>query len=246
MKSVRALARPGWLLGALAVIGFSVACFLVLAPWQLHKNTATQLRNDSISHPDAAVPVSRLQATGAPLDPANAWRLVTVSGHYVTEKQATLRRRSIDGRPAVEIVTPFRTDDGRTVLVDRGYLLRGADQPTDAPQAPTGATTITGRLRAPEQTGQFSAPHVDDGELVAYHLDPDSIGKEMDLTAEPYSVQLSADQPGLLGELPLPEPDSGPYLSYGIQWIAFGALAPVCLAWFTLSRMRAQRARNRV
>ncbi len=35
-------------------------------------------------------------------------------------------------------------------------------------------------------------------------------------------LQLVGDQPGGLGEIPLPHLDAGPFLSYGIQWIAFG------------------------
>jgi hypothetical protein len=47
--------------------------------------------------------------------------------------------------------------------------------------------------------------------------------------------------------LPLPQLDAGPFLSYGIQWIAFGILAPIGLGYFAYSeiRMRRREAANR-
>ena len=52
------------------------------------------------------------------------------------------------------------------------------------------------------------------------------------------------DQPGGLGVLPLPHLDAGPFLSYGIQWIAFGILAPIGLGYFIYVEIR-QRRRER-
>ena len=49
------------------------------------------------------------------------------------------------------------------------------------------------------------------------------------------------DQPGGLGALPLPQLDAGPFLSYGIQWIAFGIVAPLGLGYFIYSEMRTRR-----
>ena len=59
--------------------------------------------------------------------------------------------------------------------------------------------------------------------------------------AEPY-LQLSENQPGGLGAIPLPQLDAGPFLSYGIQWIAFGILAPIGLGYFVFSEIRQRRA----
>lgn len=44
-----------------------------------------------------------------------------------------------------------------------------------------------------------------------------------------------------LKALPLPYLDGGTNLSYGIQWIAFGILAPVGLGWFVYAEMRERR-----
>jgi uncharacterized SAM-binding protein YcdF (DUF218 family) len=41
--------------------------------------------------------------------------------------------------------------------------------------------------------------------------------------------------------LSLPHLDAGPFLSYGIQWIAFGILAPIGLGYFVFAEVRARR-----
>jgi cytochrome oxidase assembly protein ShyY1 len=54
-------------------------------------------------------------------------------------------------------------------------------------------------------------------------------------------LQLVADQPGGLGEIPLPHLDAGPFLSYGIQWIVFGIVAPIGVGYFVLAEVRQRR-----
>ena len=64
------------------------------------------------------------------------------------------------------------------------------------------------------------------------------------LTAVPLTgsyLQLVADQPGGLGVIALPRRDAGPFLSYGIQWIVFGILAPIGLGYFAYAELRARR-----
>ena len=39
LRRMAFLLRPGWIALALVVIAFTYLCFMVLAPWQLGKNT---------------------------------------------------------------------------------------------------------------------------------------------------------------------------------------------------------------
>ena len=40
----------------------------------------------------------------------------------------------------------------------------------------------------------------------------------------------------------LPHLDAGPFLSYGIQWITFGVIAPILLGYFVYAEVQARRA----
>ncbi|MGC4960021.1 SURF1 family protein [Gordonia sp. DT218] len=246
MRVVRMFLRPGWIALGLVVIAFAVLCFTLLAPWQLGKNSATEERNDLIksamSTPSATL--GSLAPPGAAFKPTTEWREVTMTGHYLTDREVLVRLRSVDERPAVEVLTPFAATDGsRVVLVDRGFVRPDQGALPDVPTAPSGETTITARIRASEGTSPGRGAHEEGGTRAVYTIDPAEVGRAVDTTFDPFYLQLSPDQPGSLGEIPLPQLESGPYLSYGLQWLAFGIMAPLGAGYFIYSEIR-QRRRN--
>jgi cytochrome oxidase assembly protein ShyY1 len=233
------LFRPGWLALALVVVAFAYLCFTVLAPWQLGKNSRTSRENNQIASSLTAdpVPLTSLLSQG---DSAQ-WRRVTATGHYVANGTVLARLRVVDGAPAFEVLTPFVVDGGPTVLVDRGYVrpLEGSRVPAIAPP-PASPVTITARLRDSESRSD-KAPITEDGMRQVYSINTQQVSEVAGMQmAEPY-VQLVESQPGGLGALPLPHLDAGPFLSYGIQWIAFGILAPIGLGYFAYSEIRQRR-----
>jgi len=109
------------------------------------------------------------------------------------------------------------------------------------PPPPSTPVTITARLRDSEPRADGKGPITEAGMTQVYSINTAQVG-ELTHTrlAEPY-LQLVEDQPGGLGALPLPHLDAGPFLSYGIQWIAFGILAPIGLGYFIYSEIRQRR-----
>jgi len=244
VKRLLFLFRPGWIALALVVAAFAYLCFTVLAPWQLGKNTATSRENHQISASlDAApVPVTTLPPRQDSAAPDAQWRQVTATGRYLPVAPVLARLRVIDGEPAFEVLAPFAVDNGPVVLVDRGYIRpeQGSRVPAfDAP--PTGTVTVTARLRDSETAPVDKKPFTEQGYTQAYAID---IAQVSALTGTPLAgsyLQLVADQPGGLGVIGLPHLDAGPFLSYGIQWIAFGIIAPIGLGYFIYSELRARR-----
>lgn len=243
---VRAFLRPGWIALGIVVIAFAAMCFMLLAPWQLGKNTATEHRNELIKTAMSTGPVTLgdLAPQGAGFRASTEWREVTLTGRYLTDKEVLVRLRSVDERPAVEVLTPFAVADGsRVVLVDRGYVRPQQSALPDVPSAPTGETTIAARIRKSEGTSPGRGAHSEAGALAVYTIDPDEVARATSTPLDPFYLQLSPDQPGALGEIPLPQLESGPYLSYGLQWLAFGIMAPLGAGYFIYSEVR-QRRRN--
>ncbi len=102
---------------------------------------------------------------------------------------------------------------------------------------PTGTVTITARLRDSETAPADKPPFAEGGGLMqVYAID---IKQVATVTGSPLAgsyLQLVENQPGGLGVIELPQLDAGPFLSYGIQWIAFGILAPIGLGYFVVRR----------
>lgn len=238
------LLRPGWLALAVVVIAFAYLCFTVLAPWQLGKNTRTSRENRQIEHSltTPPVPLNTLVPQQDSSAASAQWRRVTATGHYLPDVQVLARLRVVEGEPALEVLAPFVVDGGPTALVDRGYVRPEQDSRLPAiPPPPSATVTITARLRDSEPTVPGRDPVSNDGVRQVYSINTDQVAKLTGVAlAGPY-LQLVDGQPGGLGVIGVPHLDAGPYLSYGIQWITFGIVAPILLGYFLFAEVRARR-----
>jgi cytochrome oxidase assembly protein ShyY1 len=242
------LLRPGWIALALVVIAFTYLCFMVLAPWQLGKNTRTSRENHQIEYSlnTPPVPLKTLLPQQDSSPSSAQWRRVTATGHYLPDVQVLARLRVVDGDPAFEVLAPFVVDDGPTVLVDRGYVRpeEGSHVPPIA-RAPAGTVTVTARLRDSEPTAAGKDPFLRDGVQQVYSINTEQVAALMKVPLAGSYLQLVDDQPGGLGVIGVPHLDAGPFLSYGIQWISFGILAPIGLGYFVYSEIRVRRQEKR-
>ena len=234
--------KPGWVLLLLFVVAFSYLAFTVLAPWQLGKDDDIVERNELITHAYEADPQpveDLVDDNGAIKD--DEWSRATLHGHYLPQDEVLLRLRPVDSGPSYQSLVPFRTDSGLTILVNRGWVKAGeANAVPDIPDAPSGETTLTGMIRADEAEHQ-SAPIKQEGYQQVYSIHTEQIASLIDAPLAHDYIQLSADQPGVLNPMPIPQLDRGNHLSYGYQWIAFGIMAPLGLGYFVWSEIRERR-----
>ncbi|OFT73939.1 hypothetical protein HMPREF3104_11045 [Corynebacterium sp. HMSC30G07] len=234
---------PGWVLSAVLIILFSYFAFTTLAPWQLGKNERLEQRNEHIVEAFDQDPVpldTRVNPDGSLPDGAD-WSRVVATGHYAQGAEVLLRLRSVDRVAAFQVLTPFELNDGRTVLVNRGWVpAKEASHVPPIEPAPTGEVTITGMLLADEGVHP-TEPNIIEGHQMVYSVSPGQIGE---LTGtdpiSPY-IQLLGGSPGVINPIPLPQLETGNHLSYGLQWIAFGLLAPAGLIYFIVSETRERR-----
>lgn len=245
--NLKRVLTPGWLLGIIAVIAFAVACFMLLAPWQLGKNDSLNARNDRLIEASESDPVPVAEALDAE-DPASfEWHFVSATGRFDSDPrhQILVRLRPVDGNQVYQVLSPFETTDGRTLLINRGWVPVGAAGAIgDIPPAPNGEVSITARFRQsePQPAEPTEIRGVDT--VKTFNVNEISALPELaDVDLAPQYLQLNSGQPGALGAIPTPAIESGPYLSYGLQWIAFGILAPAALIYFVTSELRNRRTR---
>ncbi|MDT7788721.1 MAG: hypothetical protein QOF58_7140 [Pseudonocardiales bacterium] len=220
------LLKPGWLALTLAVWVFAGACVYFLSPWQFGRNDERQAQNAAITKSLKSDPVQ----FGAQHD---EWQKVEIKGHYVQELEALARLRTVLGEAAFEVITPFKTTNGQTVLIDRGYVrpVNGIKPPNfEAP--PQGEVTVIGLAR-PNESNDTPA-FEQDGRKQIYSINNKAVGPNI----EPGYFQLIENQAGALDTLPLPRIESGPFFSYALQWIAFGVMAVGGWLYFTIREAR--------
>lgn len=248
----RAFLTPGWIVAALLALVFSWFAITTLSPWQLGKDHDIKERNERIEAAFEAepVPLSAVvdgTAQDSGYDSNDEWTRVTMTGRYLTENEVLLRLRPVEGAPAFQSLVPFAlgdpAPDGSThILINRGWVPAG-EGGTKVPtidSAPSTTVTVVAMVRTSEDSYPTSAIE-EQGFTMVQSINTAEIA---DLTGtallSPYA-QLLSDQPGVLNPIPLPTLDRGNHLSYGLQWIAFGIMAPAGLIYFIVSEVRERR-----
>ncbi|BBX11146.1 MULTISPECIES: SURF1 family protein [Mycobacteriaceae] len=248
MRRLAFLLRPSWLALAVVVLAFAYLCFTVLAPWQLGKNTTTTRANSQLERALTAepVPLTTVLPHQDSSAPDEQWQPVTATGRYLPDAQVLVRLRLIDGAPAFEVLTPFAVAGGPTVLVNRGYVRTddGGSRMPEITPPPDGQVSITARLRDSQAVIPGKNSFRENGFRQVYSINTEQVAAVTEVPLTGSYLQLVDDQPGGLGVIALPRRDAGPFLSYGIQWIAFGILAPIGLGYFAFAELRARRSES--
>jgi len=230
----RFLFRPRWLLFHLLVIA-GIVGMIFLALWQLdrlaeRKDFNSAVRERSQEQPvELSVLLDQIDSGELTEDDAE-WRRVTASGTYIPEQLIEFNN-SQGGRAGDNVLTAMVTDDGTTVLVNRGFVPLG----TDRPDAPIGDIDIIGFVRPSEVRERGDLTDDDGGEPLTEvrRIDVPKIAQQLPGEVAPVFIQLTGSEPpiGAADPVPviLPELDNGPHLSYAIQWFIFAFC--VALGW---------------
>ncbi|MDG9728306.1 MULTISPECIES: SURF1 family cytochrome oxidase biogenesis protein [unclassified Streptomyces] len=243
----RFLLSRQWVILTLVVLAL-VPTMIELGFWQLHRHERRVELNGEIADSLAAdpVPVESMTSPGAKVDDEHRYRRVTAKGHFDRADEVVVRRRTnADDRVGYHVLTPFVLDDGKVLIVNRGWIpSNGASQTAfpKIPAPPEGEITVTGRLM-PDQTTEGSGIKNVEG-LPDRQVMLINSGQQAERLGEPVLggyVELTDPEPA--GDTPerIPEPDHdgiGNHMAYAVQWWLFTAGVPV--GWFILARREAR------
>lgn len=236
---LKVLLQPGWLALTAVVFAFAVSCFTMLAPWQFDRHAERTAENAALksAFETRARPLDEALPGGRAPDVDTQWTPVTLTGRYLADDEVVARLRTVLGKAAYEVLTPLRTTDGAVVLVDRGFVRPDQRSRVSGYAAPPSAeVTVHARARIDER-GSLPAEQAD-GRTQVYGVGSGVAAKATGLDIRPGYFQLDPGQPGVLEPLPLPQREAGPFLSYALQWIAFGAMALLGWLYFTVRELR--------
>jgi cytochrome oxidase assembly protein ShyY1 len=249
MKRASAPPAVRWTAYIAVAVVFAIACAF-LSNWQFGRNAerSEQLRLVEQNYDATPRALDDVIAAGDALADDDQWRPVVLHGRYLVDEQQLVRNRAHGGTAAFEVLVPFLLDEGRVLVIDRGWLPPGEEQrvPSEIPAAPAGDVTVIARLRPGEQLPS-SGRSADDGQvptinlpLIADVIDPDA-GSAMELSA--YGILVSEDPaPAVVpNAITSPSDDPGPYLSYAVQWILFAIMGFVFIGYIIRTERRLRR-----
>jgi cytochrome oxidase assembly protein ShyY1 len=246
----RFLLTRQWVIVTLVALAL-IPTMIELGFWQWHRHFDRVASNQRIEDAlDAGpVPVGSLTRPGARVDRDLYYRHVTARGVFEADREVVVRRRTnADDRVGYHVLTPLRLDDGRYLLVNRGWV-PADDRQTKFPEIPAppgGEVTVTGRLMADQTTEASGIKDLDDlpdrqvmlisSESEAERLGAEVLGGYVELV----SPAPRAGSPELI---PGPDHDSiGNHMAYAIQWWLFTAGVPV--GWVVLVRRELRERRE--
>jgi surfeit locus 1 family protein len=211
--------------------GITIAAALLMAllvwlgAWQVER---LHWKLDLIARVSAhmtAPPLSLDAILAMPADAAQ-YRRVTLHGRFHHAQENYVFATGADGIPGYHVLTPFQTDGGRLLLVDRGEVPKERLAPAArAAGNVAGETAVTGVWRTPDAPGPFTpAPNL--AKRIWYARDLAGIARADHLRLAA-SVLVEADA--------TPNPGGWPkggqtvvtfrnqHLSYAITWFALAA-----------------------
>ncbi|MES3006567.1 MAG: SURF1 family protein [Pseudomonadota bacterium] len=215
--------RPGWKL-TVFTLAFT-PLLLWLGFWQLDREQEKILlqRDFETRSQQAATSLESLDwSQVAEL----AYLNVSASGVYDNEHTYLLDNRTYQGRVGYEVLSPFNTQEGTMVLVNRGWIAQGATR--DALPAITrieSQVTITATIYVPLEEPFLLSSTVEESQTawpkVIQSIQVPLIEQELNQALAPYTIRLQEQSPGLEQSNwqtvnMLPEK----HRAYAVQWFA--------------------------
>jgi surfeit locus 1 family protein len=231
----------------LALAALIFAGFVALGVWQIHRLSWKLALIDHVNHRVHAAPTP---APGPAAWPDITWdkdvyRHVFVRGRYENGRE-TLVTANTDLGPGFWVLTPFETDRGFTVLVNRGFV------PPEHRAAATrvggqidGETRVTGLLRITEPKG-WLLRHNDPAHDRWFSRDVQAIAAKRGLAGRVAPYFIDADKSALPPDAPVGGLTvihfRNAHLQYAITWFALAGLTLIGVA-FLIRDERRLRAR---
>lgn len=223
--------KPRWIFfHALCLTG--VVIMVNLSLWQFQRMNERREFNDLVKE-RTTQPVVALDDVNASVPSDIVWRRIGAVGTYAVDEQVLILNRGQGGRAGVNIATPLVLENGRAIMVVRGFV------PLNEviPDPPSGQVRVVGTVRASEErrTGQ---PTEATGEVTElFRLDLERLAAQIVPELLPIALNLEISDPAEnpnVQPVAKPELSDGPHLSYGVQWLIF-AFA-VVIGWFLAVR----------
>lgn len=198
----------------------------------------------------------RTQAPAMPLDALDwqredlAFLKVWAKGQYEEERVYLLDNKIHDGQVGYELINPFVTESGQTVLVNRGWIAQGASR-SELPAIPIveGSVEIQGTVYVPLDDvfllSGVEESAVSEGPKVIQSIQMDILSADLEKKLAPYSVRLLDSSPGLTqanwqAVNMLPEK----HRAYAVQWFAMLCALIIMFIYFGFKNPRLNRDRE--
>jgi surfeit locus 1 family protein len=225
-----------------------LAALIGLGNWQLDRKAWKEGLIDTLSQRFSAPPSDLAPPQRwSNLSPAeDEYRRVRFAAEFVPGEEALIFTSGSAFRPDVSgpgywVFAPARLAGGGVVVVNRGFVPEGRQDPATRAAGEVGAlVAMVGVMRWPEAPGWFT-PAADTGRNLWFVRDQLAIAAARHWgEVAPFFIELESPQPpgGLPRAGPLTVNLANDHLQYAITWFGLAAVLAIAFAFWARSRRR--------
>jgi surfeit locus 1 family protein len=219
-------------LGPTLATAVALAVLIGLGVWQLERKEWKEALIASLEERLSAPPVALPRPIDWPhVAPEDEFLRVTMMAAFENDKEGLVftggsTLRDDGGGPGYWVFTPARLAGGAIVMVNRGFVPEGRQNPADRADGQiTGPVTMTGVLRFGEPPGLLT-PRADAARNIWFSRDSGAIAEAKGISAAPFYIELeSPEPPGGLPHATRLHPNlPNNHLQYAITWFGLAAV----------------------
>ncbi len=238
--------RRWWLTTVVIILGVFV--LIQLGHWQLDRLGQRHAFNNRVADRWNQEPFD-VNTTAIPTDLSELeYRRVQAEGEFDYSNQILLSNQTVNQAPGSIIVTPYVLDDNRAILVARGWIPTGDDNPEQwAKYNEPAGEPVVGLIQETQLLPNGNAPTAPEAPQVSwFQINIDAIQPQMPYQLLPVFILQLPEEGRTINDLPMREEplvlDEGNHFSYAIQWYTFALILGVGYIFFIRTQeLRDQR-----
>ena len=242
----RLFSRRWWLPTIIIIIG--VLALIQLGNWQLDRLDQRRAFNARVAERWREEPFD-VNTSEIPTDLSQLeYRRVQAMGEFYYSNQILLSNQTRNQAPGSVLVTPLVLDDGRAILVARGWLPSGEDAPErwSHYEEPAGEPVV-GLIQETQLLPNGNAPTPPSAPQTEwFQININAIQPQMPYELLPVFILQLPEEGRSFNDLPMREEpiilDEGSHFGYAIQWFMFALILGVGYIFFIRTQeLREQR-----
>ena len=217
---------------------FSIITFIILCgfgTWQIKRLYWKEALIQRYITESQSKPISNLSEVSN--SELNEFKAVEISGKFLHNNEIYITGKTYEGNAGFHVVTPFKMENNKIVLINRGWVSEGYKNPNKRKFSLTkGLVKLKGIIRYPQNKGYF-VPENDGKNGFWFTIKPNQIFDFINITSNPIIDKYYIDALRIGEKLTLPIGVDGKpkfrnqHLSYAITW--YGLALSLLFVYFS-------------
>jgi len=223
----------------------SMGMFISLAAWQLDRAEQKRQLADALEARASMAAVPLMEAEQHPLF-GDQFK-VAVTGHFENSIPFLKTFQFYRGQAGLEVITPFRLNNGSLVLISRGWIAGNSEG--GIPQIPPvdGQQTVVAVVAVPDQEIPPVEVNTTSWPVSLSRLNVSQAERLLGEPVYPYVLRLESEQPGVLARhWPEPRVSTRTHIGYAIQWTLIAVVVALAALLLSSNALTLWRNRHRV